>query len=62
MYLHGDENLIRQRLAARRGHFMNPRLLHSQFEILEPPADSLRVDVTPPPDAIAAEIRRKLGL
>jgi gluconokinase len=62
VYLHGDENLIRQRLAARRGHFMNPRLLHSQFEILEPPVDSLRVDVTPPPEAIAIEVRRKLGL
>jgi gluconokinase len=62
VYLHGDENLIRQRLAARRGHFMNPRLLQSQFEVLEPPADSLRVDVAPPPDEIAAEIRRKLVL
>jgi gluconokinase len=62
VYLHGSEELIRRRLAARTGHFMNPKLLHSQFETLEPPADALRVDVTPPPEAIAAEIRRKLGL
>jgi gluconokinase len=62
VYLHGSEELIRQRLAARKGHFMNPRLLHSQFDILEPPADALRVDVSPPPEEIAAEIRRKLGL
>jgi gluconokinase len=41
---------------------MNPALLHSQFEILEPPEHAVRVEVTPPPDVIAAEIRRKLGL
>ena len=32
VYLHGSEELIRQRLAVRTGHFMNPGLLHSQFE------------------------------
>ena len=62
VYLHGSEELIRQRLAKRKGHFMNPALLHSQFETLEPPADALRVDVTPPPEEIADEIRRRLGL
>ena len=62
VYLHGDEELIRRRLAARKGHFMNPNLLHSQFETLEPPASATRVDVAPPPEAIVAEIRRKLKL
>jgi len=62
VYLHGSEELIRQRLIARKGHFMNPQLLHSQFEILEPPADALRVDVASSPREIAAKIRRKLGL
>jgi gluconokinase len=41
---------------------MNPKLLHSQFETLEPPEGALEVDVSPPPEAIADEIRRKLGL
>ena len=41
---------------------MNPSLLHSQFETLEPPEHSLAVDVTPPPEVIAARIRRELGL
>jgi gluconate kinase len=41
---------------------MNPGLLHSQFETLEPPEDALRVDVTPAPETIAAEVRRRLGL
>jgi gluconokinase len=62
VYLHGPEELIRRRLAERKGHFMNPTLLQSQFEALEPPEDALRVDVTPAPEVIAAEIRRKLGL
>jgi gluconokinase len=62
VYLRGSEELIRQRLAARKGHFMNPHLLHSQFETLEPPENALQVDVTPSPEIIAAEIRQKLGL
>ncbi len=60
VYLHGSEELIRARLAARTGHFMNPALLHSQFEVLEPPADAVRVEVSDPPDAIVAQIRRAL--
>jgi gluconokinase len=60
VYLHGSEDLIRQRIAARTGHFMNPNLLHSQFETLEPPEDAIRVEVTASPEAIAGEIRQKL--
>ena len=62
VYLHGYEELIRERLAKRKGHFMNPNLLHSQFETLEPPSDAVRVEITPSPGAIVEEIRRKLGL
>jgi len=62
VHLRGSEELIRQRLAARKGHFMDPKLLHSQFETLEPPGHALQVDITPAPQIIAAEIRRKLGL
>ena len=58
----GSEELITERLAARTGHFMNPALLESQFEILEPPDDAIRVDVNGTPEAIANEIRRRLGL
>jgi gluconokinase len=60
VYLHGSEELIRERLARRKGHFMNPNLLHSQFETLEPPEHAIRVDVAPPPAEIVAEIRKKL--
>jgi gluconokinase len=62
VYLSGSEELIRQRLGARKGHFMNPHLLHSQFETLEPPEHAIAVDITPPPQEIVANIRRKLGL
>jgi gluconokinase len=62
VYLHGSEELIRRRLAARTGHFMSPSLLHSQFETLEPPEHALEVDVAPPPETVAAEIRQRLGL
>ena len=41
---------------------MNPNLLHSQFEALEAPEGALQVDVSPPPEAVPAEIRAKLGL
>jgi gluconokinase len=62
VYLSGSEELIRQRLAGRKGHFMNPNLLHSQFETLEPPEHAVEVDIAPSPEVIAAEIRHKLGL
>ncbi len=62
VYLHASEELIADRLAGRKGHFMNPNLLHSQFEALEPPADALRVDASGKPEEIAEEIKRKLHL
>jgi gluconokinase len=62
VYLVGSEDLIRSRLAKRTGHFMNPALLHSQFETLEPPEGAVQVDIAPPPESIATTIRMKLGL
>ena len=60
--LWGPPELIQKRLAARKGHFMNPNLLPSQFAILEPPAHAIRVEVSGTPHEIAAEIRSKLGV
>jgi gluconokinase len=62
VFLHGSEELIRRRLADRKGHFMDPNLLESQFEALEVPEGTLQVDITPAPEVIAARIRRKLGV
>ncbi len=64
VYLFGSPELIRQRLAERKGHFMNPTLLTSQFHDLEPPLPdhAIRVEIDKSPPEIVAEIRSKLGL
>lgn len=41
---------------------MDPALLKSQIEELEPPEGAVQVDITPAPEVIAAEIQRKLIL
>jgi gluconokinase len=38
VYLKGTRDLIAERLALRKGHFMPPSLLHSQFATIEEPA------------------------
>jgi gluconokinase len=62
VYFSGSPELIRQRLAERTGHFMNPALLASQFEALEPPEDAIRVDIGQSLSAIVVEMRSKLGI
>src|SRR3954464_8158269 len=44
VYLKGDYETIRKRLNERHGHYMNPKLLDSQFDTLEEPTDALSVD------------------
>src|SRR5262249_56218866 len=59
VYLEGSEALIRERLRQRRGHFMPPALLASQFAALEPPApeeSAVIAHVGPPPAGIVAGI------
>ena len=62
VYLKGSPELIASRIAHRTNHFMNKDLLGSQFDTLEEPRDAIVVDVGPPPEVVAAEIRRQLGL
>ena len=45
VYLEGSPDVIAKRLAGRDGHFMNPKLLESQFEILEPPEKAMVLNV-----------------
>ena len=64
VHLSGNEQLVRDRLAARRGHFMPPTLLPSQFRTLEPPDSGelpIVVDIAAAPDAIVARICAALG-
>jgi gluconokinase len=63
VFLNGTQKLIADRLASRKGHFMPPGLLDSQFSTLEPPgADENPVDVSidAPVDAIVEDIVSKL--
>jgi len=62
VWLDGSRELIASRIAARRGHFMPPELLASQFADLEAPADAIRIDVALPPAEIVAAIRRELSI
>ena len=62
VYLKGDYQVIRERLAQRRGHYMDPALLDSQFETLEEPAECLRIDASAEPRAIISVIRSGLGI
>lgn len=63
VHLAGTREVIGERLAARRGHFMPASLLTSQFEALEPPSAEERpivVDVAQQPKAVVAEIIARL--
>ena len=62
VFLDGDIELIRARLAARHGHYMNPKLLDSQFAILERPRDALRLDVAESPAELVRSIREGLEI
>jgi gluconokinase len=63
VFLNGTQDLIATRLAARKGHFMPPGLLTSQFGTLEPPQPVERpitVSIDAPVDAIVDDIIRQL--
>jgi gluconokinase len=62
VYLKGDIELIRSRLQARKGHYMNPALLQSQFDALEPPRDALDIEIDAEPTVLAARVRQGLDL
>jgi gluconokinase len=62
LYLKGDYDLIHERLAQRRGHFMPPGLLASQFAALEEPEQGVVVDIVHPPETIVELIREQLGV
>ena len=62
--LNGTQQLIATRLSQRKGHFMPPDLLASQFATLEPPsADerSVTVSIDAPVDKIVDDIVERLG-
>ena len=63
VFLDGTQELIAARLAARKGHFMPPGLLDSQFRTLEPPTGNenpITVSIDAPVEAIVDDIVRQL--
>jgi len=62
VYLKGSYDLIDQRLRLRHGHFATDTILAGQFADLEEPDDAITVEIDQSPEAIVAEIRRKLGV
>jgi gluconokinase len=64
VYLDGTQDLIARRLAARKGHFMPPTLLESQFKTLQPPGpdeNPITVSIDAPVEEIVDDIVRKLA-
>jgi gluconokinase len=65
IYLEGTQALIADRLGRRKGHFMPPGLLASQFNTLEPPtADEhpVTVPIDLPIERVVDDIIRQLKL
>lgn len=65
VFLDGDYSRIEERLRHRRGHFMNPALLKSQFADLEEPQPTehvLSVELGRNPQHVVEEIKTKLRL
>jgi gluconokinase len=63
IFLNGSQALISERLARRKGHFMPPGLLDSQFKTLELPKSDenpVTVSIDAPVEAIVDEIARQL--
>src|SRR3954466_4317931 len=63
VYLEGTQELIAKRLKARKGHFMPPTLLDSQFKALQPPGPDehpVTVSIDASVEAIVDDITRKL--
>jgi gluconokinase len=65
VFLDGSERLIADRLVERKGHFMPPGLLASQFRTLEPPDVSenpVTVSIDASIEIIVGNIINQLGL
>ncbi|MDD5673781.1 MAG: gluconokinase [Chitinivibrionales bacterium] len=60
VFLKGEIKLITERLKNRRGHYLHPALLPSQFKTLEEPFDALMVDIDKKEQAIVDDIVARL--
>jgi gluconokinase len=62
VYLRVSPSALRERLAARTGHFAGVLLLESQLALLEEPTNALELDGSQPVEQLVHTIRRSLHL
>lgn len=62
VHLKATREQVEARMATRKGHFMPPSLIGSQFAALEDPEDAIALAVDASPAEIAAEAVRRLGI
>jgi gluconokinase len=59
IYLDAPEEVLLQRVSARKNHYMGANMVHSQFEVLERPTpdevDVITIDVTQSQEAVKAD-------
>ncbi len=61
VWLDGSPRLIAERLAARHHEYMNPNLLTSQLNTLEPPVDAVRVVNDRTPNEVVDRILKEIA-
>lgn len=62
VFLNGSKEIISRRLQNRSNHYMPLSLLDTQFEILEPPEESIVISIEKSPEEICCEIQSTLSL
>ena len=60
VYLKGSFETIKNRIENRTGHFMNSKLLRSQFDTLEPPHYGIHINIDQTPQQIITQILLKI--
>ncbi|KAI0164788.1 thermoresistant gluconokinase [Xylariaceae sp. FL1272] len=65
IYLSAPEALLLERVGLRQGHYMGANMVHSQFEILEPPTaeetDVISIDVSGPISSVLDEASKQVA-
>ncbi len=62
VYLKGSYDLIRTRMAARKEHYMQPKMLQSQFDTLEEPVNALTIEISVPVHEIVQKLLQQMYL
>lgn len=65
VFLDGDQAMISERMRQRKGHFMKPGMLDSQFAALQRPgddeADVVTISIAPPVEEVVSNICQALA-